>query len=62
VSFHGSAAYHATKHAVVALSEKLYYDLAAREAKIKVSVLCPIPSSPPMCKRGWRPSSRGGIR
>jgi NAD(P)-dependent dehydrogenase (short-subunit alcohol dehydrogenase family) len=41
VSFHGSAAYHAGKHAVVALSEKLYYDLAAQGGKIKVSVLCP---------------------
>jgi len=41
VSFHRSAAYHVTKHAVVALSEKLYYDLAMREAKVGVSVLCP---------------------
>ena len=39
--FHGSAAYHATKHAVVALSEKLYYDMAVRGGKIGVSVLCP---------------------
>lgn len=41
VSFHGSAAYHVTKHAVVALSEKLYYDMAMRGGKVKVSVLCP---------------------
>jgi NAD(P)-dependent dehydrogenase (short-subunit alcohol dehydrogenase family) len=41
IPFHGGAAYHATKHAVVALSEKLYYDMAQRGGKIKVSVLCP---------------------
>ena len=39
--YHANAAYHATKHAVVALSEKLYYDLAERGDKVKVSVLCP---------------------
>jgi NAD(P)-dependent dehydrogenase (short-subunit alcohol dehydrogenase family) len=38
---HVSAAYHASKHAVVAISEKLYYDLAERGGKVKVSVLCP---------------------
>ena len=41
ISFHRNAAYHATKHAVVALSEKLHYDLAERGGKVKVSVLCP---------------------
>jgi len=41
ISYHGSAAYHVTKHAIVALSEKMYYDLAMRGSKIKVSVLCP---------------------
>jgi NAD(P)-dependent dehydrogenase (short-subunit alcohol dehydrogenase family) len=41
ISYHGSAAYHTTKHAIVALSEKMYYDLAMRGSKIKVSVLCP---------------------
>jgi NAD(P)-dependent dehydrogenase (short-subunit alcohol dehydrogenase family) len=41
IPFHAGAAYHATKHAVVALSEKLYYDMALRGGKIKVSVLCP---------------------
>jgi short-subunit dehydrogenase len=30
-----------TKHAVVALSEQLYYSLAIQQARIKVSVLCP---------------------
>jgi NADP-dependent 3-hydroxy acid dehydrogenase YdfG len=39
--YQAGAAYHATKHAVVALSEKLYYDLAERGDKVKVSVLCP---------------------
>lgn len=35
------AAYHASKHAVVAISEKLYYDLGENGGKISVSVLCP---------------------
>lgn len=35
------AAYNASKHAVIAVSEGLHYDLALRDAKIKVSVLCP---------------------
>ena len=39
--FHFGAAYHATKHAVVAVSEKLYYDMAFRNSPIGVSVLCP---------------------
>ncbi len=33
--------YSVTKHAVVALSEALYYDLAATGAAVGVSVLCP---------------------
>lgn len=41
ISYHASAPYHLTKHAVVALSEKLYYDLAQRGAQVQVSVLCP---------------------
>lgn len=41
ISFFGSAPYHASKHAVVALSEKLHYDMAVRGSKVKVSVLCP---------------------
>ncbi len=35
------AMYCASKHAVVALSESLYYELALSDAKVKVSVLCP---------------------
>jgi len=35
------AAYHASKHAVVAISEKLYYDLGENGGKISVSVVCP---------------------
>jgi NAD(P)-dependent dehydrogenase (short-subunit alcohol dehydrogenase family) len=35
------AAYKATKHAVVALSEVLQSDLAERGAQVKVTVLCP---------------------
>jgi len=37
----GPAAYRVSKHAVVALSEILYHQLAQRGALIKVSVLCP---------------------
>lgn len=33
--------YKVTKHAIVSLSETLYHELALRNAKIKVSVLCP---------------------
>ena len=39
--YHPAAPYQVTKHAVVALSEHLYYSLAQRQAKVKVSVLCP---------------------
>jgi NAD(P)-dependent dehydrogenase (short-subunit alcohol dehydrogenase family) len=39
--YHACAAYQTTKHAVVALSENLYYDLVERGGKVKVSVLCP---------------------
>lgn len=35
------APYHASKHAVVTLSESLHYELAAIGARLKVSVLCP---------------------
>ena len=38
---HPSASYQVTKHAVVALSENLYYTLEERDARVKVSVLCP---------------------
>lgn len=41
ISFHQNAPYHVSKHAVVALSEKLHYDLEQRGARIKASVLCP---------------------
>jgi NAD(P)-dependent dehydrogenase (short-subunit alcohol dehydrogenase family) len=37
----GQAAYSATKHAVIALTESLYNDLHATDADIGVSVLCP---------------------
>jgi NAD(P)-dependent dehydrogenase (short-subunit alcohol dehydrogenase family) len=38
---HGTGINGITKHAVVALSESLYTELQARQAKIGVSVLCP---------------------
>jgi NAD(P)-dependent dehydrogenase (short-subunit alcohol dehydrogenase family) len=37
----GYGLYSSTKHAVVNLSESLYYDLRDRRAKVKASVLCP---------------------
>jgi NAD(P)-dependent dehydrogenase (short-subunit alcohol dehydrogenase family) len=40
-TFHPSALYHLSKHAVVALSEQLQHDLRLRGAPIGVSVLCP---------------------
>jgi NADP-dependent 3-hydroxy acid dehydrogenase YdfG len=39
--YHAGAPYQVSKHAVVALSEKLFYDLGGNKDKIKVSVLCP---------------------
>ena len=35
------APYHASKHAVVALSESLHFDLQLAQAKVEASVLCP---------------------
>jgi len=37
----GMGAYNVSKHAVVALSESLFHDLAERKARVGVSVLCP---------------------
>ena len=37
----GMGMYNVTKHAVVALSETLHHDLAARGAKVRCSVVCP---------------------
>lgn len=37
----GLSVYHTTKHAAVALSESMYYDLQAMNSKIKMSVFCP---------------------
>ncbi|HUB80983.1 MAG TPA: SDR family NAD(P)-dependent oxidoreductase [Bryobacteraceae bacterium] len=37
----GSATYAATKHAVVALSESMYFALQQQKSLVKVSVLCP---------------------
>lgn len=41
ISYPGSSTYQVSKHAVVAISEALYYELALKKAKIQVSVLCP---------------------
>ena len=40
-TYHPSALYQLTKHSIIALSEQLHHDLSIRNAKIKVSVLCP---------------------
>jgi NAD(P)-dependent dehydrogenase (short-subunit alcohol dehydrogenase family) len=37
----GLGVYSVTKHAVVALTETLHHDLAARNAKVRCSVVCP---------------------
>ncbi|MEN8171936.1 MAG: SDR family NAD(P)-dependent oxidoreductase [Chloroflexota bacterium] len=37
----GIGPYSVSKHAVVALSEALYYDLASKSSQVKVSVYCP---------------------
>ncbi len=37
----GSGIYKASKHAVVAISETLYHELAQRTQRVRVSVLCP---------------------
>lgn len=41
VPYRQTAPYHVSKHAVVALSEQLYHSLAAANARIGASVLCP---------------------
>lgn len=41
IAFPGAAPYNATKHAVVALSEGLFMELALSESPVGVSVLCP---------------------
>ena len=35
------AAYHASKHAVVTITESLHYELTIQNARVKASVLCP---------------------
>lgn len=35
------AVYHASKHAVVTITESLHYELSLRDSKVKASVLCP---------------------
>ncbi len=72
----GLGVYKVAKHGVVTLSETLYYELAQRDAKVKVSVLCPSSrrsgtsnsTSSPIRKRrsgcgdGWSTFSQSGIR
>lgn len=41
LTYHPVSAYQVTKHAVVALSENLYYSLANKHAKVHAAVLCP---------------------
>jgi NAD(P)-dependent dehydrogenase (short-subunit alcohol dehydrogenase family) len=56
----GMGAYNVTKHAVVALSESLYHDLAERNANVGVSVLCPayVPTGIAECERSRPPALR----
>ncbi|MDC7234957.1 MAG: SDR family NAD(P)-dependent oxidoreductase [Spirochaetales bacterium] len=41
VSYHPSAAYQVSKHAVAALSEQLYHSLTLKQRKIGVTLVCP---------------------
>jgi len=41
VSLPNLAPYHATKHAVVTISESLHHELALRGSRLRASVLCP---------------------
>ena len=41
LAYHPTGPYQVSKHAVVALSEHMYFALASRNAPVKVSVLCP---------------------
>jgi NAD(P)-dependent dehydrogenase (short-subunit alcohol dehydrogenase family) len=40
-AFNGLAPYHATKHAVLAISETVYHELATARSEVGISVLCP---------------------
>ena len=59
----GMGMYNVSKHAVVALSETLHHDLAARGAKVKCSVVCPayFPSGIAESERS-RPAALGAAR
>ncbi len=41
ISYPGSSIYQVSKHAVVSMTEALYYELKLKKAKVGVSVLCP---------------------
>jgi NAD(P)-dependent dehydrogenase (short-subunit alcohol dehydrogenase family) len=59
----GMGMYNVSKHAVVALSETLHHDLAARGAKVRCSVVCPayFPSGIAESERS-RPAALGETR
>ena len=46
--------YTVSKHGIVALSETLFYELAERDAKVKVSVLCPGAVNTPVAEAARR--------
>ena len=46
--------YTVSKHGIVALSETLFYELAERDAKVKVSVLCPGTVNTPVAEAARR--------
>ncbi len=61
VSLPYGAIYHATKHAVVTITESLHYELSLENAKLKASVLCPgrVKTQIMDCYRN-RPAKHGG--
>ena len=59
----GMGVYNVTKHAIVALTETLYHDLAAKTDRVKCSVVCPayFPSNIAYSERN-RPAELGSDR
>jgi NAD(P)-dependent dehydrogenase (short-subunit alcohol dehydrogenase family) len=64
VSSAAGGIYNVSKHAIVALSETLYHELAQMSAKVKVSVLCPgfVSTRFYECERNRPPELQNEIR
>ncbi len=58
----GSAAYNASKHAVVAITEGLHFDLQLRKSKLHAAVLCPAWVKTGIAKRRAQPHGGGEHR